>query len=228
MASSRLRLAVFDLDGTLLDSAASIVEGVRACWEACGFPEADPTAIRRVIGLPWDESIQTLLPGAGPAEFAMVRAYHDEIARGERPRPSRVADQVLFPGAAETLRALEEDGFLLSIITSRSYARLRDLLDDQGIADHFVLLRTVDHGPGKPAPDLMHQTLAETGVEAADTVMIGDTIYDIQMARNAGTHAIGVSWGVHEPHELTEAGAHHVAEAFEELHPAVDRLTGGA
>lgn len=223
--SSRLRLAVFDLDGTLLDSAASIVEGVRACWEACGFPEPDPLAVRRVIGLPWEESIQTLMPGSGPDEFARVRAYHDEVAQGLRPRPPR--NQVLFPGAAETLAALDDAGFLLSIITSRSHGRLVELLETQGIAGRFVTLRTVDHGPGKPAPDLMYQTLAETGAEARDTVMIGDTTYDILMARSAGTSAIGVSWGVHEAEELHEAGANHVVDAFDDLHPLVERLTAG-
>lgn len=223
--SSRLRLAVFDLDGTLLDSAHAIVEGVRACWEACGFPEPDPIAVRRVIGLPWEESIQTLLPGSGPDEVARVKAYHNEVARGLRPRPPR--DQTLFPGAAETLAAFEAEGYLLAIITSRSHGRLVDLLDGHGIARHFVSLRTVDHGPGKPAPDLMFQTLAETGADARETVMIGDTTFDIQMARNAGTSAIGVSWGVHESEELHDAGAHHVADDFDELLPAAGRLTGG-
>jgi len=221
---SRLRLAVFDLDGTLLDSAHAIVEGVRACWEACGFPEPDPALVRRVIGLPWEDSIRTLLPGSGAEEVARVKAYHDEVASGLRPRPPR--DQALFPGAAETLAAFEDAGYLMAIITSRSHGRLVEILDGHGIARHFVSLRTVDHGPGKPAPDLMYQTLGETGAEARDTVMIGDTTFDILMARNAGTAAIGVSWGVHEAGELESAGAHHVADAFDELLPAAARLTG--
>jgi phosphoglycolate phosphatase len=224
-ATSRLRLAVFDVDGTLLDSAHSIVEGVRACWDACGFPEPDEAAVRRVIGLPWEESIQALLPGSGAEEVAKVKAYHDEVARGIRPRPPR--EQVLFPGAAETLAAFETEGYLLSIITSRSHGRLVELLEGHGIARHFVTLRTVDHGPGKPAPDLMYQTLAETGADARETVMIGDTTFDVQMARNAGTSAIGVSWGVHERDELHGAGAHHVAETFTELLPVTARLIGG-
>ena len=225
MAASRLRLAVFDLDGTLLDSASSIVEGVRACWSACGFPEPDPVHVRRIIGLPWEESIRALIPDAGAAEFARIRNYHDEVARGLRPRPPR--DQALFPGAVETLDALEEAGYLLSIITSRSNGRLVDLLEQQGIARRFVALKTVDHGPGKPNPHLMLQTLSETGVEAADAVMVGDTTFDILMAKNAGTAAVGVSWGVHERHELTEAGAAHVVDAFHEIPPTLDRLTRG-
>ena len=225
MAASRLRLAVFDLDGTLLDSASSIVEGVRACWSACGFPEPDPVQVRRIIGLPWEESIRALIPDAGAAEFAKIRSYHDEVARGLRPRPPR--DQTLFPGAVETLDALEEAGYLLSIITSRSNGRLVDLLEQQGIAKRFVALKTVDHGPGKPNPHLMLQTLSETGVDAADAVMVGDTTFDILMAKNAGTAAVGVSWGVHERHELTEAGAAHVVDAFHEIPPTLDRLTRG-
>ena len=74
-ASDPLRFAAFDLDGTLIDSAATIVEGVLACWAACGFPEPDRDAVRRVIGLPWEESIQALMPGSGEAELAAIRAY---------------------------------------------------------------------------------------------------------------------------------------------------------
>ena len=225
MPESRLRLAVFDLDGTLLDSANAIVEGVRACWEACGFPAPDPQMVRRIIGLPWEESIRMLIPGAGPDEFARIRAYHDDVARGARPRPPR--DPVLFPGAVEALDALEDSGYLLAIITSRSNARLLELLHRQGIGGRFVALKTTDHGPGKPNPHLMLQTLAETGVAETDAVMVGDTTFDVLMARNAGTAAVGVSWGVHERHELSEAGAAHVVDTFHEILPTLDRLTGG-
>ena len=115
---SRLRLAVFDLDGTLLDSAGSIVSGVMACWEACGFPSPEPDEVRRIIGLPWEESVRLLLPGAGDAEFAQIQAYHESVARGERTRPPR--QQELFAGALDMLDAVEEAGYLLAIITSRS------------------------------------------------------------------------------------------------------------
>lgn len=221
---SRLRLAAFDLDGTLVDSAGSIVDGVLACWEACGFPLPEADTVRRIIGLPWEESVVILLPGAGDAEFARIKSYHDEVARGLRRRPPR--RESLFPGALDTLDALESAGYILSIITSRSTSRLHELLEEEGIRERFVTLKTTDNGPGKPAPDLMLQTLAEIGVEKEDAVMIGDTIFDIQMALSAGTAAVGVSWGVHEPGELREAGAGHVVEAFDELPPVVARLIG--
>lgn len=224
-ANTRLRLAAFDLDGTLLDSANSIVTGVMACWEACGYPLPEPDDVRRIIGLPWEESVQHLLPGAGEAEFAEIRAYHESVARGERPKPVR--DQALFFGVLEMLDAVEEAGYLLAIITSRSGHRLLELLQAQNIANRFVSLKTTDDGPGKPSPYLMLQTLNETGVDKQDAVMIGDTTFDMLMAGNAGTASIGVSWGVHEPDELRDAGAHQVVKTMEELLPAMDRLMQG-
>ena len=219
----RLRLAVFDVDGTLMDSATSIVDGVMACWQACGFKEPDPVHVRRIIGLPWKQSIAELIPGAGDAEFAAIRNYHDEVARGVRP-PATRAEISLFPGALEILETLEGAGYLLSIITSRSLDRLEEMLETQGIRSRFVALKTVDHGPGKPNPHLMLQTLSETGVEKQDAVMIGDTTFDILMACNAGTSAIGVSWGVHETVELHEAGAHRVVDRFHDIPDAIHGL----
>jgi phosphoglycolate phosphatase len=223
--STGLRLAAFDLDGTLLDSANSIVTGVMACWEACGYPLPDPDHVRRIIGLPWEESIEMLLPGADERDFARIRAYHDEVARGERPSPPR--EQILFPGVPEMLDAVEEAGYLLAIITSRSGNRLNELLEEQKIHHRFVSLKTTDNGPGKPSPYLMLETLAETGVDKRNAVMIGDTTFDVLMACNAGTSVIGVTWGVHEPEELRDAGAHHIAETMEELLPSMTRLVGG-
>ncbi len=219
-----LRLAAFDLDGTLIDSAASIVEGIRACWSACGFPDIEAEAARRVIGLPWEESIRALLPGSGAAELAMIRAYHDDVTAGRRPAPPR--DEKAFPGAHEALRALEAEDTLLAIVTSRGNHRVHDILESCGFGGRFLCVKTVDHGPGKPNPYLLRQAMAEAGVEPAETVMIGDTTFDVLMARNAGTAAVGVSWGVHPRDELTAAGAHRIAENWHEVPDLVRALTG--
>ena len=222
-SSDRLRFAAFDLDGTLIDSATNIVDGVIACWSACGFANPDPEAVRRVIGLPWEESIRELIPGSGEAEFSAIRNYHDEVRRGVRSRP---ADKISpFPGAHEVLDQLEEEGYLLGIITSRSGHRLHELLNEQGLGDRFQVYRTAALGPGKPNPYLLLDAMSELGVDAKRTVMIGDTTFDVLMAVNAGTEAIGVSWGVHERHELDAAGAHRVIEAFHELPPVLETLT---
>ncbi len=224
-ASDRLRFAAFDLDGTLIDSAATIVDGVLACWSACGFAEPDPEAVRRVIGLPWEESIRALIPGSGETELAAIHNYHDEVRRGVRTRP--VATISPFPGAHDVLDHLDAEGYLLGIVTSRSGNRLHELLDAQGLADRFQTLKTADLGPGKPNPHLLLEAMSDLGVDAGCTVMIGDTTFDVLMATNAGTAAVGVSWGVHEPHELDAAGAHCVIEAFHELPPILENLVSG-
>jgi phosphoglycolate phosphatase len=152
----------------------------------------------------------------------MVRDYHQSVARGELPRPPR--NEALFPGARETLDRLDAEGYLLAIVTSRSNRRLLELPDEQGIAGRFVTVKTVDHGPGKPNPYLLLQAMSEAGVARGNAVMIGDTTFDILMARNAGTAAIGVSWGVHEVAELHAAGAHRVVETFDHLPPTIGAL----
>jgi phosphoglycolate phosphatase len=143
---------------------------------------------------------------------------------GRRTSPPR--REPPFAGACEALGALAEAGLLLAIVTSRGSHRVHDILKACGIADHFLTVKTVDHGPGKPNPFLLQQAMTEAGVSPDRTVMVGDTTYDILMARAAGTHGIGVSWGVHEAEELVAAGAHRIVERFDEIPPIVRALTG--
>ena len=222
--SDRLKLAAFDLDGTLLNSIPSIVVGVTACWEALGFPEVTPDQIRNIIGLPWEQSIELLNPGAGEREVAMIKEYHAEIARGERAPPERPSETI-FPGAIEVLDRLEANGYVFAIVTSRSNRRFQSLIDNAGLAGRFVSVKTADQGPGKPNPFLLNEAMREVGAEREDTVMIGDTTYDVMTARNAGTGAVGVTWGVHPAEELHGAGAHHVTDSFEDLHDIIEGLT---
>lgn len=221
--SDRLKLAAFDLDGTLLDSVPSIVVGVTACWDALGFPKVEPHEIRNIIGLPWEQSIEILMPGAGAREVEMIKRYHTEIAQGLRPPPKRPQEKI-FPGVIELLDALEDDGYVLAIVTSRSNRRFYDLISSNGLEGRFVSIKTADQGPGKPNPFLLNEAMREAGVEVTDTVMIGDTIYDMQTGRNAGTGAVGVTWGVHPAADLVEAGAHHVADEVDELVGYIDGL----
>lgn len=218
-----VRFAAFDLDGTLLDSAGSIVEGVLACWEACGFAIPEPEAIRRIIGLPWEESVIALLPGAGPREFEQIRAYHEDVRQGLRGSPAR--REALFPGVRETLRALEAESYVLGIVTSRSGGRLSELLQAHEIGHHFAVIKTADMGPGKPNPYLLLEAMADVGADASATVMIGDTTFDIEMAVGAGTGAVGVSWGVHEVSALQAAGAHRIVTSFDEVQASVNAIT---
>ena len=220
--SGRALLAAFDLDGTLLDSAGQIVERVIACWEACGFAPPDPLLAKRIIGLPWKESILTLLPEAGPTEFEMIRRYYDDVREGRRAAPPLT--ETLFDGARATLDDLRGRGYALAIVTSRTGDRLAELLRDHEIDDFFLACKTADMGPAKPDPYLLRAAMADAGASPADTVMIGDTTYDIEMAVSAGARAVGVSWGVHETHELRAAGAERIAASFGEVRDAVTAI----
>ncbi|MEC7489186.1 MAG: HAD-IA family hydrolase [Pseudomonadota bacterium] len=218
-----LRLAAFDLDGTLLNSVPSIVVGVRTCWSALGFPAVTDQQIRNIIGLPWEQSVEFLVPGGGAREVSMIKEYHSEIARGEREPPDRPPETV-FEGVFGLLDRLEDAGYLLAIVTSRSNQRFSQILDNAGLDGRFACMKTADQGPGKPDPFLLQEAMREVGVEPENAVMIGDTTYDILTGRNAGTWAIGVTWGVHPPGQLRNAGAHYVVENFDQLEHDIKAL----
>jgi phosphoglycolate phosphatase len=120
----------------------------------------------------------------------------------------------LYPGAVETLDDLEADGVLLAVATGKSRRGLVATLDRHGLAERFTVLKTADDAPGKPNPDMLLAAMSETGASPDSTVMIGDTVFDIEMAVNARIPAIGVSWGYHDPVELVSAGANEIVDRF--------------
>lgn len=221
-AGAPLRLVLFDCDGTLIDSQAAIVAAMAAACAAHGFPAPAREAVRRVVGLPLDIAVAALIPHAGDSAHArLVASYKDAFAAhrraGDHPAP-------LFPGAADALAAVEATGALVGIATGKSRRGLDATLAELGWRDRFVVLKTGDDGPGKPAPDMALQAMAETGVDAANTAMVGDTTFDILMARAARIRSIGVGWGYHDLEELAEAGADALVGAFHEVPPLLDRL----
>ena len=124
------------------------------------------------------------------------------------------------------LEALDRPEVLLGIATGKARRGLLSSLALHDLADHFVTLKTADDGPGKPHPGILESAMAEVGVGAEDTVMVGDTVFDVRMARNARAQAVGVSWGYHEADELSAAGAAHVIDCFEDLLPALQVVDG--
>ncbi len=115
---------------------------------------------------------------------------------------------------------------LLGIATGKARRGLIGSLERHDLSGHFVTLKTADDGPGKPHPGILEGAMAEVGVGATETVMVGDTVFDIQMARNAQTRSLGVSWGYHEADELAAAGAARVIDSFEDLLPALHDVDG--
>ncbi len=219
---SQIRLAVFDCDGTLVDSQHSIVAAMRTACAVHGLAEPSPESVRRVVGLHLFESIRTLLPALDESSLLQVQAsyiaaYQDLRARGE------VRD-TLFPGASAAIAAIEKAGWLMGVATGKSHRGLMATLERHKMAKRFVTLQTADRAAGKPHPEMLRNAMSETGAEPPATVMIGDTTYDMGMARNAGTRAIGVAWGYHAAEELVVAGADRIVAGFDELPAALHAL----
>lgn len=214
-----LRLALFDCDGTLVDSQFAIIDAMTTAWTAHGLGEPDPLEVRRMVGLPLMQAVALLLPDQDTdRHVAVAESYKDAFAalrrRGDLHEP-------LFPGILDTLDALEAEGVLLGVATGKSRRGLDAVLAHHGLTRRFVTLQTSDFGPGKPHPDMVYRALAEAGVDGAGTVVIGDTTYDIQMARNARVASVGVSWGYHAVAELEGAGADRIVHRGREVAGAV-------
>lgn len=221
-----LRLALFDCDGTLVDSQHAIVAAMEAGFAVAGLPAPEANAVRRVVGLPLVEAVARLLPAGEPrlhveiAEAYKV-AFQDNRLKGRHPEP-------LYPGVRAALDALEAEGLLLGIATGKSRRGLLATLQHHGLLERFVTLQTSDLLPGKPHPDMVHHAMAEAGVDRTGTVVIGDTTFDVLMARNAGVPCVGVTWGYHAGAELTASGAARLVDAFGDVPAAVLGLLDAA
>lgn len=209
------RLAIFDCDGTLVDSQHNICAAMAECFGAAGLAPPPHAQTRRVVGLSLVEAMRAMLPEAEPDFHAALaedykRAFQAMRARG-------LDEEPLYEGIAELIDALEVEGWLLAVATGKSDRGLTLCLEQHGLAGRFVSLQTADRHPSKPHPSMIAQAMADAGADPAQTVMIGDTSYDMAMARAAGVGAIGVSWGYHDPRDLIGAGAHHIANIPREI-----------
>jgi len=210
-----VRLAVFDCDGTLVDGQGAVVSAMTQAFAAARLPAPDPHLVRRSVGLSLPQAVTRLAPDADEAQLReAVSAYKTAF------RAARVAGNLsepLFPGIADLLGALVAGGWTLAVATGKSDRGLAHCLAAHGIAERFVSLQTADRHPSKPHPAMLEAAMDEAGAAPDETVMIGDTAYDIMMAAGIGVPAVGVGWGYHEPAELIAAGANYVARDAADL-----------
>ena len=204
------RLAVFDCDGTLVDSGATICAALTDSLGANGIAVPPPDVCRRVIGLSLVEAIAELTPELGNEEHRRLAEEYKRSFMAMR-AAGRVTEP-LFEGVLELLDALESDGWLLAVATGKSDRGLIHCLETHGIHARFVSLQTADRHPSKPHPSMVEQAICDAGAEPATTIVVGDTSFDMAMAAAAGARGIGAAWGYHEPAELLAAGAVAVAE----------------
>ena len=217
-----IRLAVFDCDGTLVDSQHSIVAAMRAACAAHSLDEPPAEQVRRVVGLQLLEAIRVLLPAC--AEDMLNRVHASYIAAYQDLRAQGLVRDPLYPGAKATIERLEQSGWVLGVATGKSHRGLVATLERHAMTSRFVTLQTADRAAGKPHPEMLHKAMAEAGADPSATVMIGDTTFDMEMARAARTGAVGVAWGYHAAAELRAAGADRIVADFAELPAALDAL----
>jgi len=219
---SDLRLCALDLDGTLIDSQHHIVAAMSSAFRAEGLPPASAAKVREIVGLPLDQAIRQLAPQVRGLQLERVgQAYRDAYFDAKE---ADSAAEPLMPGARAALDALEAAGWLLAVVTGKGRRGLHDVLDAHGLLERFVVLKSADDGPGKPDPTLLLDAVREAGSSTGRAVMVGDTVFDLGMARRARVAGIAVTWGYHDLALLETERPAAVIDRFEDLLEAADRL----
>lgn len=214
------RLAVFDCDGTLVDGQADVCWAMDRAFARAGLPAPDPQVVRRIVGLSLPVAVRQLAPDLAENQTRAVTEFYRSSFRARR--EEGLLDEPLYDGIADLLHALRDDGWQLAVATGKSDRGLAACLATHGIADLFVSLQTADRHLSKPHPAMLEAALFEAGAAPHEAVMIGDTTFDMLMARSAGVRAIGVNWGYHAPHELLTSGAISVADTAATLAEALE------
>jgi phosphoglycolate phosphatase len=205
-------LIVFDWDGTLMDSEAKIVRCMQAAAADVGIPDPGTEAIRDIIGLGLNEAMQVLFPEqASVRRDALVERYRQHFLELDN------TDMPLFPGVPQGLTQLAEQGYLLAIATGKARRGLNRVLDETGMRHLFVSSRCADEAFSKPHPKMLEDILDETGIDTGRALMVGDTVYDMEMARNAKIAGLAVSYGVHARDRLLGCGALACLDSFPEV-----------
>jgi len=216
-----MKLVVFDCDGTIVDSQAGIVLSMVHAFTALDMVPPTRDATLSVVGLSLPEAFAVLAPDVDKQTRAALAERYKSAFRELKHDPAET--EILFPQAKETIAHLAGGHeHLLGIATGKSRRGIDRLFDREGWHGSFATIQTADDHPSKPHPSMLQRAILETDATPDVTVMIGDTTYDISMARAAGVMAIGVSWGYHPVVELKSAGAHLIVDRFEDLPQAIE------
>lgn len=205
-------IVIFDWDGTLCDSVDHIVSAMQAAAVELGMERPSHAAVSNIVGLGLQEAVRTLFPDLPRDRWdSLAAAYSRHYTAGDANPPQ------LFPGAMETLLALRERGFELAVATGKSRRGLGRILSAMELPEFFDATRCADETRGKPHPQMLYEIMAERGKSPADCLMVGDTEYDLAMAREAGMASVGVSFGVHARDRLDQYGPVAIVDELPQL-----------
>lgn len=208
------KLALFDCDGTLVDSQFAIHACMLDAFAAAGLDGPTVQQVRQVVGLPLKEAISILcIDEASPIDD-LAMAYS---AAWQKLRAEDGLQEPMFDGMAELLSSLYDNNWTLGVATGKSTRGLSATLEHHRIGHLFDTLQTADKAQGKPHPEMIHMAMDETGLRPEDVIMIGDTTFDIEMAVAANVRSIGVAWGYHDVNDLKTAGADVIVANASEL-----------
>jgi phosphoglycolate phosphatase len=225
---SELRLVVFDVDGTLVDSQAHILASMERAFAGVGLAPPGREAVLAIVGLSLPVAMARLAPGAPDRLDDLVAGYRSAFA-ALRMTGDPVALSPLYPGARACLEALAAEPWtLLGIATGKSRRGLDHLLEMHDLRRLFQTLQVADDHPSKPHPSMLEACLSETGVVPERAAIVGDTSYDMEMGRAAGLRGIGVAWGYHAADTLRASGAACVIDRFEALPDALSEAVSPA
>ena len=222
---SNLRLVVFDMDGTLIDSQDVIIEAMARAFQYIGRSAPTREQTRSIIGLSLDKAVATIAPDMSPAEVSEgVEGYRKSFIE-MRAESGAESAAPLYPGAFAALERLHaQDEILMGVATGKARRGLDHAYASHGIGHFFVTHQTADRHPSKPHPSMLYQTLSDTGCEVEQAVMIGDTEFDIAMGKAAGFKTIGVSWGYHPLDRIKAAAPDFIIDSYPELDATLEKI----
>ena len=218
-----LKLAIWDMDGTIVDSRDVIQTAMTRAFETQGLTPPPYDATRQIVGLGLRESCQILAPDdlAPERVDTLVEAYRNAFM-ARRTDPD--FKEPLYEGALETLQMLRDDDWLIAMATGKSHRGIRAIFDMHPLEPFFDTIWCADDGPGKPHPFMVEQSMNALGAEAHQSLMIGDAIHDINMGNAGGVRTLGVTWGFGAAHELEAVGADEIHHSYKTLQESLARF----